>query len=134
MKPSGSAWANGIHLRNARHPKRRFVASPGGTRRLQPLSRMRGDRLFPIPPAWSIMKRMQRTGLQFSLLSMLGLVACVAVNIWLFRCHVLAGIVGLNVTKHVVIAYLCQVIGVDKRRRDPGSPPAVRPTPRISVQ
>ena len=48
---------------------------------------------------------------------MLGLVACVALNIWLFRVHVLAGIIGLNVTKHVVTAYLCQVIGIDKRRK-----------------
>jgi hypothetical protein len=80
------------------------------------------------------MMLMQRTGLQFSLLSMLGLVACVAVNIWLFQCHVLAGIVGLNVTKHIVIAYLCQIIGVDKKKRNRGSPPAVRSAPRVSIQ
>lgn len=62
-----------------------------------------------------IMNSMQRTGLQFSLLSMIGLVACVAINLWLFQWHVFAGIVGLNVTKHVLIAYLCQVMGVNKR-------------------
>jgi hypothetical protein len=95
---------------------------------------MTGARLFPIPGASSIMNPMQRTGLQFSLLSMLGLVACIAVNIWLFRCHVLAGIVGLNLTKHVVIAYLCQVIGVDKKKRNPGSPPALRTAPHVSIQ
>ena len=46
---------------------------------------------------------------------MLGLVACVALNIWLFRVGPLLGILGLNVTKHVVIAYLCQVVGVNRR-------------------
>jgi hypothetical protein len=67
-----------------------------------------------------IMEPMRRSGFQISLASMLGLVACVALNIWLFRVHVLAGIIGLNVTKHVVIAYLCQVVGIDKRRKLPG--------------
>ena len=33
--------------------------------------------------------------------TMLGLVACIAVNIWLFRLGVFWGILGLNVTKHV---------------------------------
>jgi hypothetical protein len=47
--------------------------------------------------------------------AMLGVVACIAVNFWLFRLGVLWGILGLNVTKHVVIAYLCQVLGVDRR-------------------
>ena len=47
--------------------------------------------------------------------SMLGLVACIALNFWLFRLGVFWGIVGLNVTKHVAIAYLCQVLGVDRR-------------------
>jgi hypothetical protein len=46
---------------------------------------------------------------------MLGLVACVAVNIWLFRLGAFWGIVGLNVTKHVAIAHLCHVLGVDRR-------------------
>jgi hypothetical protein len=81
------------------------------------------------------MNLMQRTGLQFSLLSMLGLVACIALNIWLFQCHVLAGIIGLNVTKHLIIAYLCQVVGVDKRgRRACGSHPSVAPAPGMSIQ
>ncbi len=48
---------------------------------------------------------------------MLGVVACVALNIWLFRVGPLAGILGLNVTKHVVIAYLCQVLGVNRRAK-----------------
>ena len=35
-----------------------------------------------------------------------------AVNFWLFRLGRFWGIVGLNVTKHVAIAYLCQALGV----------------------
>ena len=49
------------------------------------------------------------------------LVACIALNFWLFRLGVFWGILGLNVTKHVLIAYLCEVMGVDRRR--PSSPP-----------
>jgi hypothetical protein len=58
--------------------------------------------------------------------SMLGLVACIALNFWLFRLGAFWGIVGLNVTKHVAIAYLCQVLGVD-RRSAPRSAPARAP-------
>jgi len=54
-------------------------------------------------------------GLQLSVTGLLLLVACVALNIWLFRLGVLLGIIGLNITKHVLIAYLCQVIGVNKQ-------------------
>ena len=57
---------------------------------------------------------MERSGFQLSIAALLGLVACVALNIWLFRLGVLWGILGLNVTKHVAIAYLCQVLGVDR--------------------
>lgn len=52
---------------------------------------------------------------------MLGLVACIAINIWLFRVSMLAGIIGLNVSKHLAIAYLCQVLGVN-RRPTPAAP------------
>ena len=62
---------------------------------------------------------MERARFQLSVAAMLGLVACVALNIWLFRLSVLTGIVGLNVTKHVVIAALCQVVGVDRRTSAP---------------
>jgi len=48
--------------------------------------------------------------------SMLGLIACIALNFWLFRLGVFWGILGLNVTKHVVIAHLCHVLGVDRTR------------------
>jgi hypothetical protein len=59
---------------------------------------------------------MERSGFQLSVASMLGLVACIALNIWLFRLGALWGILGLNVSKHVVIAYLCQILGVGRQR------------------
>ncbi len=54
--------------------------------------------------------------MQINVAAMLGLVACVALNFWLFRLGIFWGIVGLNVTKHVAIAYLCHVLGVDRPR------------------
>ncbi len=65
--------------------------------------------------------------------TMLGLVACIALNFWLFRLGVFWGILGLNVTKHVAIAYLCQVLGVD--RRQPVQAPSVIPArpPHVPV-
>jgi hypothetical protein len=74
-----------------------------------------------------IMEAMQRPSFQLTLGAMLGVVACVALNFWLFRLGVLWGILGLNVTKHVVIAYLCQVLGVDRRT------PVESPTPAPQV-
>ena len=68
---------------------------------------------------------MERPGLQLSVATMLLLVACVAFNLWLFRLGPLLGIIGLNVTKHVIIAWLCQVLGVDRRRQQA----AARPLP-----
>jgi predicted cobalt transporter CbtA len=62
------------------------------------------------------MANMQRPIHQMSVATMLGLVACIAVNIWLFRVGVFWGIVGLNITKHVMIAYLCGALGVDRRQ------------------
>ena len=114
------------------HPKPLNVPSPGGTGLVCRIGSSAGNgrsALFPISGTALIMNSMQRTGLQFSLLSMIGLVACVAINLWLFQWHVFAGIVGLNVTKHVLIAYLCQVMGVDKRRHtgrvtNPTAPPS----------
>jgi hypothetical protein len=58
---------------------------------------------------------MERPSFQMTVASMLGLVACIALNFWLFRLGAFWGIVGLNITKHVAIAYLCQVLGVDRR-------------------
>jgi hypothetical protein len=62
------------------------------------------------------MDGMERQGFQLSVAALLGLIACIAFNIWLFRLGALWGIIGLNVSKHVLIAYVCQVLGVDRRR------------------
>jgi hypothetical protein len=70
-----------------------------------------------------------------TLAAMLGVVACIAVNFWLFRLGVFWGILGLNVTKHVVTAYLCQVLGVDRQR--PSEPATARvlakPAPEVPI-
>ncbi len=77
---------------------------------------------------------MERRGFQLSLAAMIGVVACIAFNIWLFRLNTLLGLVGVNVTKHVVIAWLCQVVGVDKRRsRRVSTTPAI-PAPSLPVR
>lgn len=65
---------------------------------------------------------MSRPSAQFRLTTLLLAVACVAVNVWLFRLGPLWGILGLNVTKHVVIAALCKNLGIDQ-----ASPPAGPP-------
>jgi hypothetical protein len=62
---------------------------------------------------------MERAKLQMTVATMLGLVACIAINFWLFRLGVFWGILGLNVTKHVAIAALCQTLGVDRRQPAP---------------
>ena len=46
---------------------------------------------------------------------MLALVACIAVNLWLFRVSIFWGIVAVNVTKHVAIAALCQIVGLNRK-------------------
>ncbi len=56
---------------------------------------------------------MGRPGLQFTVTAMLSLVACIALNLWLFRLGFLAGFVGLNLTKHIAVAVLCQAVGVN---------------------
>lgn len=50
-----------------------------------------------------------------SMTGLLAVVACIAFNIWLFRIGPLWGIIGLNISKHVLIAYVCQVLGVDRK-------------------
>jgi hypothetical protein len=76
---------------------------------------------------------MERPTLQMSVAAMLGLVACIALNFWLFRLGIFWGIVGLNVTKHVAIAYLCEVLGVDRRRNHEQAPVlrARAPSPHV---
>jgi hypothetical protein len=61
---------------------------------------------------------MERGRMQFSVMGLLISVACVAVNVWLFRVGPIWGILGINVTKHVVIASLCQRLGVDQAGRE----------------
>jgi hypothetical protein len=72
---------------------------------------------------------MQRPGFQFSVAGLLGLVACIALNFWLFRLGALWGILGLNVTKHVAIAFLCQALGVDRPAALSTAGPAPKKTP-----
>ncbi len=83
----------------------------------------------------SIIGVMERPILQMTVATMLGLVACIALNFWLFRLGVFWGILGLNVTKHVAIAYLCQVLGVDRRQPRPPlrHSPASAPGPIVPV-
>jgi len=77
---------------------------------------------------------MEKPSIQMSVAAMLGLVACIAFNFWLFRLGPFWGIVGLNLTKHVATAYLCQVLGVDRRRasKTPRALPAVAPNVPVS--
>jgi hypothetical protein len=76
---------------------------------------------------------MERPILQISLASMLRLVACIALNFWLFRLGVFWGILGLNVTKHVAIAYLCEVMGVDRRRAQEEAPIRSPRAPQVPI-
>lgn len=46
---------------------------------------------------------------------MLVLVAGVALTFWLFRNGLFWGFLGLYFLKHVLIAYLCHTIGVNRR-------------------
>ena len=61
---------------------------------------------------------------QMSLAMMLALVACIAVNLWLFRVSIFWGIVAVNVTKHVAIAALCQIVGLNRK---PDAEPVTEP-------
>ena len=74
---------------------------------------------------------METSRLQLSLRTMLVLVACVAVNFWLFRLGWFWGLVGLNITKHVVIAQLCQAVGLNRKLDDSSSLPKPNP-PRVT--
>jgi hypothetical protein len=51
---------------------------------------------------------------QISLTMMLALVACIAVNFWLFRVGIFWGMIALYITKHVVIAAFCQMVGLNR--------------------
>jgi hypothetical protein len=81
---------------------------------------------------------MVKSRFRFTISALLVFVACFAVNFWLFRLGVLWGILGLNVTKHVVIALLCQNLGVGRSDEKPApeprrvSPPAPSQTVPLS--
>ena len=68
---------------------------------------------------------MERRGFEIRVAGLLALVACAAVNLWLFRIGTLPGLIGLNLTKHVAIAVICRDAGVNRRRTgdDPSPPP-----------
>jgi hypothetical protein len=68
-----------------------------------------------------------------SITALLGLIACIALNFWLFRLGALWGILGLNVTKHVAIAYLCQSLGVDRGQEPAASASSPAHLPRVPV-
>jgi hypothetical protein len=76
---------------------------------------------------------MERATFQMTVAAMLAVVACIALNFWLFRVGIFWGILGLNVTKHVLIAYLCQVLGVDRRAVEPSRRVVAAPSPQIPV-
>lgn len=101
-----------------------------GPSRKRSLSKNRGPFSLSVGGLLDHNGDMQRRGFQLSVTGMIGLVAAIAVNVWLFKVSILLGIVGLNVTKHVAIAYLCQVLGVG-RRNTPAPPPA--PVPGLPV-
>ncbi len=74
---------------------------------------------------------MERPTAQMTVAMMLGLVAGIAINIWLFRLGVLWGILGLNISKHLLVAYLCQALGVNRNASDsPASSTEI--TPEVS--
>jgi hypothetical protein len=109
----------------------RMRAAGGGNSRPARRPRVSGLIPFPPPSPLSIMIPMGRPTFQMTLGAMIGIVACVALNFWLFRLGIFWGIVGLNVTKHMLIAYLCQVLGVD--RRTAAEAPRVAPAPSNRV-
>ena len=80
------------------------------------------------------MKSMDPPRFQLRVSTLLGLVACVALNFWLFRLGPLMGILGLSVTKHVAVAYLCQVSGLNRRAGVPAPAPVPASlTPPLSI-
>jgi hypothetical protein len=75
---------------------------------------------------------MEQRGITFSVASLLGLVACAAVNLWCFRVHVMLGVAVLYISKHVVIAQLCMALGVNRRPASTVAP-VLPPTPPAGV-
>jgi len=75
---------------------------------------------------------MAKSRFRFTISALLLFVASIALNIWLFRLGALWGILGLNVTKHVVIALLCQNLGVDREDSPKSSMPRMAAPPAPS--
>ncbi|WP_406700261.1 hypothetical protein V5E97_15690 [Singulisphaera sp. Ch08] len=76
---------------------------------------------------------MERPSFQLSVAGLLALVACIALNIWLFRLGPLWGIIGLNISKHVIVAFLCQILGVDKPQAQDHSPSSAPLTTQVTA-
>ena len=72
---------------------------------------------------------MDATRFQLRVGTLLGLVACVALNLWLFRLGTMLGLFGLNITRHVAVAYLCRATGVNRRPTNPK--PSRLPRPHV---
>lgn len=66
---------------------------------------------------------MTRPNFQISVRGMMTIVACLATNFWLFRVGFVFGLLGLNVTKHVLTAYLCHSVGLNRREAAAPPPP-----------
>lgn len=84
-----------------------------------------------------IIKGMEQSRLQWTLSASIAVVATCALNFWLFRQGVLWGLLGLSVTKHVLVAWLCHALGLDRTTSDPvqdGVPPDPRTSPSTSNQ
>jgi hypothetical protein len=64
---------------------------------------------------------MQTRGLQMSLATLLMVVACIALNLWFFRLHVVLGLISLNISKHVLVAGLCRALGVNRLETHDGA-------------
>jgi hypothetical protein len=69
---------------------------------------------------------MQTRGLQMSLATLLMVVACVALNLWFFRLHLVLGLISLNISKHVLVAGLCRALGVNRLEIDESSTLEIR--------
>lgn len=87
---------------------------------------------LPESAAGSHNSGMEQSPFRLTVATLLVLIACVAVNFWLFRLGVLWGILGLNVSKHFAVAYLCEVLSGNRHRAE-APQKARQPTPRLPV-
>ncbi len=59
---------------------------------------------------------MTHRSFQFGLAALVWLVVFAAFNCWLFTLGFWGGVVAVVIDKHVVVAYLCMLAQVDRRR------------------